>query len=164
MKAPRRVRELVQGFWEQNQAKQVPEQWPEGNVYLNHWDSPSYMVSIDDAGLRGSGYNLKRQIWAAAQSTISQWTGQDVTPVSMYGIRVYTNGSLLIPHVDRLPLVASAMVNVAQDVEEDWPIEMYDHAGQAHNVTLHPGDMLLFERYDLGIILLRVWCFVVQCC
>jgi len=108
------------------------------------------MVSVDDTGLRGSGWNLKRQIWLAAQNTISQWTGgQDITPVSMYGIRVYTEGALLVPHVDRLPLVASAMINVAQDVEEDWPMEIYSHDGVAHNVTLKPGDMLLFESHSV---------------
>lgn len=47
--------------------------------------------------------------------------------------------------VDRLPLVASAILNVAQDVDEDWPTEIYDHQGRAHNITLHPGEMLLFE-------------------
>ena len=109
------------------------------------------MVSVDDMGLRGSGYVLKSQIWEALLPTISAWTGgQDIHPVSMYGIRVYTNGSLLVPHVDRLPLVASAMINVAQDVEEDWPMEVYSHkTGMAHNVTLAPGDMLLFESHSL---------------
>ncbi len=47
--------------------------------------------------------------------------------------------------VDRLPLVASAILNVAQDLDEDWPTEIYDHEGRAHNVTLRPGEMLLFE-------------------
>ncbi|CAB9529888.1 Ankyrin Repeat [Seminavis robusta] len=151
IRAPPRVAKIIQDFWEQNKDKQVPEVWPEGNIYLNHWESPSMMVSVDDTGLRGSGYHLKRNIWDSAQSTISQWAGgQDVTPVSMYGIRVYTNGSLLVPHVDRLPLVASAMINVAQEVEEDWPMEVYSHkTGMAHNVTLHPGDMLLFESHSV---------------
>lgn len=47
--------------------------------------------------------------------------------------------------VDRLPLVASAILNVAQDVDEDWPTEIYDHQGRAHNITLKPGELLLFE-------------------
>ena len=42
-------------------------------------------------------------------------------------------------------MVASAILNVAQDVDEDWPTEIYDHQGRAHNITLHPGEMLLFE-------------------
>ena len=32
-----------------------------------------------------------------------------------------------------------------QDVDEPWPMEIYDQDGNAHNVTLEPGDMLLFE-------------------
>jgi len=151
IQAPPRVAQLVRTFWEQNKDKQrVPEIWPVGNVYTNHWDSPTTMLSVDDTGLRGSGYAFKKSIWDAARSTISTWTGgQDITPVSMYGIRVYHNNSLLVPHVDRLPLVASAMVNVAQDVEEDWPMEIYDHSGRAHNVTLRPGEMLLFESHSV---------------
>lgn len=47
--------------------------------------------------------------------------------------------------MDRLPLVASAVINVAQDVDEKWPTEIYDHDGRAHNVTLEPFEMLLFE-------------------
>jgi hypothetical protein len=38
------------------------------------------------------------------------------------GIRVYHEGAFMLPHVDRLPLVASAMIGVAQDVDEDWPL------------------------------------------
>lgn len=39
---------------------------------------------------------------------------------SLYGIRVYKEGAVLAPHVDRLPLVSSAIINVAQDVDEPW--------------------------------------------
>ena len=46
-----------------------------------------------------------------------------------YGIRVYKEGSILAPHVDRLPLVSSAIINVAQDVDEPWPLEVYGHDG-----------------------------------
>ena len=150
IQAPPRVAQIIENFWQQNKEKQGTEAWPEGNIYLNHWASPSTMISVDDTGLRGSGIELKRNLWEATQTTISEWTGgQAISPVSMYGIRVYHNNSVLVPHVDRLPLVASAMINVAQDVEEDWPIEIYDHAGTAHNVTLQPGDMLLFESHSV---------------
>jgi prolyl 4-hydroxylase len=90
---------------------------------------------------------------------------------SVYGVRTYHNQSILAPHVDRLPLVSSAIINVAQDVDEDWLLEVYDHQGVgmsrvvlrtrwifrrlvsraprtilfhfrlAHNVTMEPGDL-----------------------
>jgi prolyl 4-hydroxylase len=51
-------------------------------------------------------------------------------PTSLYGIRVYTAGAILAPHVDRLPLVSSCIINVAQDVEEPWLLEVYDRHGK----------------------------------
>ena len=68
---------------------------------------------------------------------------------SVYGIRVYHNQSILAPHVDRLPLVSSAIINVDQDVDEDWILEVYDHHGVAHNVTMEPGDLVLYESHSV---------------
>lgn len=148
-RAPKRVTELATKFWEQNQFNAVPESWPKGNTYINNWVSPTYMVKIDDGRLRGGGSQLRKELWDAARESIEDWTGEDLSPTSIYGIRVYKEGAILLPHVDRLPLVASAMINIAQDVDEDWPVEMYDHDGMAHNITLHPGDMLLFESHSV---------------
>jgi prolyl 4-hydroxylase len=67
----------------------------------------------------------------------------------LYGIRVYKEGSILAPHVDRLPLVASAIINVDQDVDEPWPLEVIGHDGRAHNVTMEPGDMVLYESHSI---------------
>jgi hypothetical protein len=51
--------------------------------------------------------------------------------------------------VDRLPLVSSCIIQVAQDIDEPWPIEVYDHAGKAYNVTMQPGDMVLYESHTV---------------
>jgi len=72
-----------------------------------------------------------------------------IRPISQYGIRVYTEGSILAPHVDRLPLVSSCIINVAQDVDEAWPLEVYDRNDRAVNVTMEPGDMVLYESGSL---------------
>jgi prolyl 4-hydroxylase len=77
------------------------------------------------------------------------WTRQRLATTSVYGIRIYHNQSILSPHVDRLPLVASVIINVAQDVDEDWPLEVYDHEGVAHNITMEPGDMVLYESHSV---------------
>ena len=45
----------------------------------------------------------------------------------------------------RLPLVISAIINVAQDVDDEWPLEVIGHDGVAVNVTLEPGEMILYE-------------------
>ena len=51
--------------------------------------------------------------------------------------------------MDRLPLVTSAIVNVAQDVDEPWPIEVIGHDGKAYNVTMEPGEMVLYESHSV---------------
>jgi prolyl 4-hydroxylase len=81
--------------------------------------------------------------------TEKAWTGQPQSSTSVYGIRAYHNQSILTPHVDRLPLVSSAIINVAQDVDEDWILEVYDHQGKAHNITMEPGDLVLYESHSV---------------
>lgn len=150
MKTPPDVWKLIKEFWEYNGGdyKKHEENWGKGNTYVNHWDSPSYMVSVENKALRGGGFNLKGAIWDAAKETIEEWTGEVVKPCSLYGIRVYTEGAVLASHVDRLPLVSSAIVNVAQDLDEPWPIEVYGRDGKAVNITMEPGDMVLYESHS----------------
>jgi hypothetical protein len=45
--------------------------------------------------------------------------------------------------------VNSAIINVAQDVDVDWALELYDHDGQAHHVIMTPGDMVLYESHKV---------------
>jgi prolyl 4-hydroxylase len=149
IKAPEALFKLIQNFWHANKEKATEEQWGVGNTYTNNWMSKSYMVSVEDTNLRGGGWDLKQKIWEAARDVIGEWTGQELTQCSLYGIRIYKDGALLAPHVDRLPLVSSAIINVDQDVDEPWPLEVYGHDGKATNVTMEPGDMVLYESHSV---------------
>jgi len=149
IRAPLKLMKLLNSHWDKNRHNMKAEKWFAGNTYTNHWAAPTYMISVEDSGFRGAGPALKREIWEAAKDTIEEWIGMELKPTSLYGIRVYTEGAVLNPHVDRLPLVSSAIVNVAQDVDEDWPLEVYGHDGRVYNVTMHPGDMVLYESHSL---------------
>ena len=115
----------------------------------NHWAAPTYMVSVEDTRLRGGGPTLKNQVWDSVKPVPEEWTNMELKPTSQYGIRVYTTGAVLSPHVDRLPLVSSCIFNVAQDLDEPWILEVIDRQGHAVNVTMHPGDMVLYESGSL---------------
>jgi hypothetical protein len=149
IQAPESLRQLLTQHWEMNKDEQAKENWPKANIYTNHWAAETRMVSVEDSNLAGGGYHLKDKVWAAARDTIEKWTGMELQPTSLYGIRVYTEGAILSPHVDRLPLVSSCIVNVAQDVDEPWPLEVIDRQGNAVNVTMEPGDMVLYESHSL---------------
>jgi hypothetical protein len=123
---------------------------------------------VEDTTLRGAGLVLKQKLWDAAQNTLEEWTGEKLTPCSLYGVRIYQEGAVLATHVDRVPLVTSAIINVAQDVDEPWPIEVYAHDGKAYNVTMEPGDMVLYESHSVlhGTYvnkLSRLFCFYYYC-
>merc|ERR1712240_376005 len=63
-----------------------------------------------------------------------------------YGIRRYTNGSILAAHVDRFAThVISAILNIGQSVEEDWPLYVIDNDGEQQQVVMKPGEMVWYE-------------------
>ena len=41
--------------------------------------------------------------------------------------------------------VISAILNIKQKVDSDWPLQIYDHAGRLHEVTLKEGEMVWYE-------------------
>jgi len=149
VRAPPELMTLLIDFWEKNKNSEQKENWFTGNTYTNSWSAPTSMVSVENKNLRGGGHVLKQKLWDAAKSTLQEWTGEELTPCSLYGIRIYKEGAVLATHVDRLPLVSSAIINVAQDVDEDWPIEVIGHDGKAHNVSMAPGDMVLYESHSI---------------
>jgi len=148
LRVPEIAWEAIKKFYETNKNAEVPEKWPRGNTYTNSWDVPTYMISFENKNLRG-GIDTKQHIWNTLRPIIEDWTGHKLTETSLYGIRVYKRGAVLATHVDRLPLVSSCIIQVAQDVDEPWPVEVYDHHGKAHNVTMVPGDMVLYESHTV---------------
>jgi hypothetical protein len=156
-RVPDSIWPAIQSFYAQNKDTEKPENWPAGNTYVNHWVSPTYMVSFEDRQLR-AGLQLKNMIWSTVQPIIEAWVGYPVEPTSLYGIRLYKRGAILATHVDRLPLVSSAIIQVAQtldrhpitnDTIQDWFLEVYDHSGVAHNISMLPGDMVLYESHSV---------------
>ena len=93
--------------------------------------------------------SIRKPIWDASKEVLEQWVGTELSPTSLYGVRVYGEGSVLAPHVDRTPLVISAIINVAQDVDEPWPLEVYGHDGNAYNITIEPGEMIFYESHSV---------------
>jgi prolyl 4-hydroxylase len=52
----------------------ITEKWSKGNVYVNHWASPTYMISVEDTDMEGGGLALKYQVWDAAKPIVETWT------------------------------------------------------------------------------------------
>jgi prolyl 4-hydroxylase len=149
VRAPPALQKILSEFWENNKNNGTIENWGRGAIYTNHWLTPTQMIPIQDPDNIGGGPELADAVWEVARKEVEEWTGMKVRPSSVYGIRVYSRGSILSPHVDRLPLVSSCIVNVAQDVEEPWPLEVYDRNNRPINITMEPFDMVFYESHSL---------------
>ena len=50
-------------------------------------------------------------------------------------LRNFSHRSLLLQNV------------ISADVDEPWPLEIYDRQGNAVNITMEPGDMVLYGKF-----------------
>eukprot|EP00751_Fragilariopsis_kerguelensis_P047443 CAMPEP_0171044642 /NCGR_PEP_ID=MMETSP0736-20130129/47959_1 /TAXON_ID=186038 /ORGANISM="Fragilariopsis kerguelensis, Strain L26-C5" /LENGTH=359 /DNA_ID=CAMNT_0011494327 /DNA_START=267 /DNA_END=1346 /DNA_ORIENTATION=+ len=170
-RVPPELFDSMKDFFEKNRHRAEIE-WKEYNVYHNAWETPPTIVHLNQEK------TLQNQIVERVQPILEQWVGQHLSLVSSYGIRLYHNGSILAPHVDRMPLVTSVIsdmvlyeshsvihgrpfpmngtyfancfiLQVDQDVATPWPLEIYGHDGKAKNITMEPGDMVLYESHSV---------------
>jgi prolyl 4-hydroxylase len=149
MMAPEHIYKPIKEFYDNYKAKKKLEMWPRGNTYVNNWHSPTYMVNFEDPRFQPEGFALKDSTWNNIKPIVEEWVGAKVKPSSLYGVRIYESEAVLATHVDRLPLVSSCIIQIDQDLDEPWPIEVIGHDGKAYNVTMKPGEMVLYESHTV---------------
>lgn len=145
IRAPTQVYTILRDYWNQyNTTRSMVETWDTGNVYVNHWEAPTTHVPLD------LPQSQRQVLLDELKRVLEQWSQTTLIATSVYGIRVYHQGSILAAHVDRLPLVISAIINVAQGgLYEPWPLEVIGHNGKARNITLDPGEMILYQSSSI---------------
>ena len=66
------------------------------------------------------------------------------------GCNTDRNMSTLIAHVDQIRThVISVIMNIGQDVEEDWPLFIMNNKGEENMINLAPGQMVFYESARL---------------
>jgi len=129
---------FLRSFYDRRRHEQDTEFWPPGDAHVNHWESPTYIIKLPDT--------LRPRIFEQLQPILEQWSQLSLKPTSCYGIRVYKNNSILEDHVDRVQThVISAILQIDQDVDEPWPLNIHSHDGRRHSIVLQPRDMLIYE-------------------
>lgn len=70
----------------------------------------------------------------------------ELNPTFVYGVRTYLRGAWLKQHRDRQATHhVSAIVQIDQQVDTDWPLYIENSEGQWDQVILKPGDYVLYE-------------------
>ncbi len=130
----------LRAFYELNAANSVDELVP--GYIAGDRDVPSQLIQLPSA--------LQLLVHNSLRRTMEQWTNTALTPTYVYGIRRYLRGSTLKVHRDRSSShVLGATLNIAQQVDEEWPLVIEDHGFRRHEVALQPGEMLLYESERL---------------
>eukprot|EP00208_Stichococcus_sp_RCC1054_P007059 CAMPEP_0206137300 /NCGR_PEP_ID=MMETSP1473-20131121/2453_1 /ASSEMBLY_ACC=CAM_ASM_001109 /TAXON_ID=1461547 /ORGANISM="Stichococcus sp, Strain RCC1054" /LENGTH=534 /DNA_ID=CAMNT_0053530323 /DNA_START=367 /DNA_END=1971 /DNA_ORIENTATION=+ len=140
-RAPPMLYAMLKDFWEQHNRTASNENWTPDNIYVNHDASRFQLVELPEIG------TAKSTMFEMIRPTFEKWAGvAPQLPSAIYGVRVYTEGSVLQDHVDRSDThIISAIINVAQDLDEPWPLEIVGHSMQPAHVVMEPGDMILYE-------------------
>lgn len=138
-KLPKDVFGAMGTFYYNNRNFKVREDWLGKGVFVNWYETDVFMIQIPW---------IMKSIWQKELADlVSQWTGVPCEQTVMYGLRQYETNARLLTHVDRLNThVVSLIVNVAQGgLDEDWPVEVFDHYGRLHEVVMEPGDIVYYE-------------------
>jgi prolyl 4-hydroxylase len=93
---------LIKDFYDSNKQNEVVENWVEGSSYVNHWESPSYLIyDNQNHSIADRNASYRDAVFATLQPSVENWIGAAVRPTSMHGMRVYKDGAILTTHVDK---------------------------------------------------------------
>ncbi|KAJ8613648.1 hypothetical protein CTAYLR_003132 [Chrysophaeum taylorii] len=140
---PAKTYSKVLGWYRENHDRlKVPES--DGGPLYNQRAVPTWHTPLPP--------RLKDQVFDELKLTMEAWAPATAPlhGTSAYGVRTYENGSYLHLHVDTASThVVSGIINVDQQSRVPWPVQIFDHQGNLHQVEMHPGNMLLYESAKL---------------
>lgn len=103
------------------------------------------VVSIDKVNLDEFS-SVHSALIREMRQILEWWTNLKLRHTSTFGVRVYRRGSTLINHVDRMDThLASAVIQIHQQADEGWPLELYLPHGKVAEVYLQPKELVLYE-------------------
>ena len=89
---------------------------------------------------------VRRHLGRGLLRAVQEWSGLQLQLSTVYGPRRYRRDSRLALHVDRLSThVISVIINLQQQVDTPWLLDILDNAGRPHQLELQEGEMLLYE-------------------
>ena len=141
---PPKIYGQIYAFYANGKRQAIPEFNPKDNGHLSEYivskevEFPTKMIPLTD--------EMKMVIFDGLQKTLEEWVGRKIERTHCYGIRTYNRGAVLKKHTDGFETrIISAIINVDQQVNEPWALQIDDHQGIEHEVYLEPGEMVLYE-------------------
>ena len=147
VKCPEDTWKLIQESYELLKDKVEQEHFDGKENFIPTGDS--HLLSFDNLP------SIRSLIHTQLQPIHEKFCGVKIEPSFIYGIRSYTKGATLAPHVDRVEThhISSIIIvdkNLScgcqsKEFGDDWALDIQDHDGKWHKVYAEPGDMILYE-------------------
>lgn len=119
-------------------------------VFENEDEEICMIKQINRTELINMRKSMIEKIFKTLGPVAEEWAGIKLKTNWIYGIRRYRNNSWLFSHIDHFGTqVISVIMNIGQEVKEDWPLYMKDNHGVSHKLILSPGDMVWYESARL---------------
>lgn len=140
---PEHLFKKINQFFQDNKNNIIEENVPGDFVFnKSKKNQSSVLVELPE--------ELRHEIHDTLKPICEIWCGKKLLPAYVYGVRIYLNGAVLKPHRDRVEThIIGVIINIDQDVNEDWPLIIEDNAYRKHEVILKPGDVVLYESARL---------------
>ncbi|MBL4672670.1 MAG: 2OG-Fe(II) oxygenase [Arenicella sp.] len=131
-------------FYQKSSSNDLRDEFVDGGYLQNNAGiNPSSLITLPD--------NLQQAVISELLPICEEWSQQELDFTSLYGVRVYHRGASLRMHTDTgRSHIISAILNIAQDVDQDWPLIIDDNMFRRHSVVLKPGEMVLYESSRLS--------------
>lgn len=142
-KLPETLFRKIKDFYLQNRKNSEHEHVDGGFIYSNKKSSnkttkSSSLINLSDG--------LRQEIHDQMKPLMENWCKKELEPTFVYGIREYHEGAILKLHRDRIDThIISAILNVDQETNVDWPLLIEDNFYRKHQVMLKPGEMVFYE-------------------
>ena len=139
--APANIYQAVHKYYQSNRKRTSAEQDPQF-IHGDYSESPGRIVELSD--------ELREKIQNNLQPFVENWVGDYVDPSFVYGIHEFKKSAVIKMHRDQLHTHSvSAMINIDQTPNCEWPLVIEDHFYRQHKVRLKPGQMLVYESAKL---------------
>jgi len=126
-------------FYQNASSSDQRDEFVEGGFLVNKPDQvPSRLIDIPE--------QLRHGIIAELLPICERWSNTELEFSALYGMRIYARGTSLKIHTDTISThIISVILNVAQQVDQDWPLDIDDHMGRRHSIVMQPGEIVLYE-------------------
>lgn len=127
-------------FYHQNKVKsEIETGYAIGNFIISSdKNPPCYYLQITK--------EMEEELKGELINPLQRWSNCQLEWTATYGIRTYQRGSFLKMHTDRYEThIISVIINVDQDIDEDWSLVLIDNYGREHEIILKPGEIVFYE-------------------